>query len=304
MKNKRLYLLSFLFVFLLAIFTSCGGRNTFTLTILHTNDWHGVLKDVPKYATLIKAVRAETPNVLLLDGGDIYRRGPYEEFMGALETDIMNAMSYDALTFGNNDYPPDDDELADLSHHPILQNANFPVLAANVTIDGVVLDGFAPYTIINVAGKRVAVIGVTSLKPRLRGYDVARRATFVDPIRTVNIITAETKPLSDIQIVLSHAGDEADVQLRGVSAVIGADFHTVRRQPFIIKDGKHEIPLVEAGGENDHYLGRLDLTFKKVKGEWVLQSFEGRLLSVAEVLPDAEIQAIIDSYAALMRDAA
>jgi len=91
--------------------------NQFHLTVLHTNDWHGILHEVPMFATLVQEIRDETENVLLLDGGDLYRRGPFEEFRGAVEIAVMNAMGYDALVFGNNDFPITDEELFYVSEH-------------------------------------------------------------------------------------------------------------------------------------------------------------------------------------------
>jgi 5'-nucleotidase len=92
--------------------------------------------------------------------------------------------------------------------------------------------------------------------------------------------------------------------MRGVSAIISADNHVRLNRPETIQDGDVTIPIVQAGGENDHYLGRLDLTFADIDGVWVLWEYSGRLLSVDGVPPDAEIQRIIDNYWAEMQDQA
>ncbi|MCL1806335.1 MAG: metallophosphoesterase [Oscillospiraceae bacterium] len=273
-----------------------GDYPVYTLTILHTNDWHGVLDRVPQYATLVKEIRAETDNVLLLDAGDIFRRGMYEEYFGEVEIKIMNAMGYDALTFGNNDYPQKDKEMPDFPRHPILLTAEFPILCANVTIDGEVLDGFEPYIVVTVGGLDIAVIGVTSMKPHNNGSDISKKADFTSPELVVEQMLAEVKPVSDIQIVLSHAGIDKDREMRGVSAVVGGDNHMVLYTPAVILDDDKSIPIVQAGGEENHFLGRLDLTFEEIDGVWVLHSFHGRLLSIVDTPPDPEIEAIIEHY--------
>ena len=267
---------------------------TFGLTVLHTNDWHGNLDNVPRYATLIGEIRAEEENVLLLDGGDIFRRGPFEEWMGEVEIRIMNAMGYDALAFGNNDYPLNDRELDDVSLHPVVQLAEFPLLSANVTIDGEPLEGFAPYTVLNVGGLDIAIVGVTSMKPHNRENDISKWADFTEPDKAVEALLEEVRGVSDIQIVLSHAGIVADRRMRGVHAIIGADDHL--KLFDVIEDGDREIPVVQAGGEEDHYLGRLDLRFAQIDGVWVLRSFDGRLLSIEDVLPDGDVQLMIGGY--------
>jgi 2',3'-cyclic-nucleotide 2'-phosphodiesterase (5'-nucleotidase family) len=267
----------------------------FNLTILHTNDWHGVLSDVPFYATLVKDIRAETDHVLLLDGGDIYRRGPFQTFFGEVETVVMNAMGYDALVFGNGDYPRSGSE-PDMLNHPILRFAEFPVLCANVTVDGEVLEGFEPYTVLRRGGLDIAVIGVTSMKPHDRNEYASEWAVFTEPEITVAEQLEQVRGSSDIQIVLSHAGLAKDRLMRGVSAVIGGDNHITLTSPVSVRDGDIEFPIVQAGGENTHFLGRLDLTFEEADGVWVLREFSGRLLNTTGVAPDPEIERIIEYY--------
>ena len=54
-------------------------------------------------------------------------------------------------------------------------------------------------------------------------------------------------------------------------------------------------PIVQAGGEQDQYLGRLDLSFTYQDGAWVLDDFEGSLYDLEGVEADEEIQSMIDS---------
>ncbi|MCL1844138.1 MAG: metallophosphoesterase [Defluviitaleaceae bacterium] len=268
--------------------------NQFHLTILHTNDWHGVLHNVPMFATLVREVREERENVLLLDGGDLYRRGPLEELNGAVEMAIMNAMGYDALVFGNNDFPKTDEELFHVSQHTIVQLADFPVLLGNATLDGEIVEGMEAYIIITKQYVDIAVLGVTSPKPWDREYHFTERYLFEDPVAAVERMTAETADRADIQIVLSHAGFQFDRQMSGVSAVIGGDDHRVVN--YVITDGDRRVPVVQAGGERNHFLGQIDLYFAEVDGEWVLFEFYARLLSTDDVAPCPEILGIIEYY--------
>jgi 2',3'-cyclic-nucleotide 2'-phosphodiesterase (5'-nucleotidase family) len=253
---------------------------------------------VPKYATLIAEIRADTENVLLLDGGDIFRRGPFQRFLGETETAVMNAMGYDAFVFGNNDFPRRG-EMPGMSHHPIIQLAEFPVLCANVTIDGEMIPGIQPFTIINAGGLDIAIIGVTSMKPHNRDEYASEWADFAEPEDVVAEQLELVRGISDIQIVLSHAGIEADRRMRGVSAIIGGDDHLRLNEPAVVHDNGIDIPIVQAGGEENHYLGRLDLIYELIDGVWVLYSFHGRLFSVDGVAPDIEIEQIIGEWAAL-----
>ncbi|RYF10031.1 MAG: twin-arginine translocation signal domain-containing protein, partial [Flavobacteriales bacterium] len=80
------------------------------LTVLHTNDVHSRIEPFPmdgsrnqglggtaRRAALIKKIRAEQDNVLLLDAGDIFQGTPYfNKYGGELEIKLMSQMGYDA----------------------------------------------------------------------------------------------------------------------------------------------------------------------------------------------------------------
>ncbi|MCL2742114.1 MAG: metallophosphoesterase, partial [Oscillospiraceae bacterium] len=282
------------------------GDGVLRLTILHTNDLHGNLENMPYYSTIVSHVRGEEMNVLLLDGGDLYRRGIFETFKGALETEMLNAMGYDAMAFGNNDFPLSDAELYDVSEHTIVQMAEFPVLCGNVTVDGGYMEGFLPYVIAEFDGVRVAIVGVTSMKPRDRGFDLTKRYEFLDPVEAAARLSDEVTVtgVSDIAILLSHAGLDADVDMRGFSAIVSADTHVKLSRPQVIypEGGDVGVPIVQAGGEQDNYLGRLDLVYVSDGGDWKLAWFDGFLYPLTGVAPDGRITDIHERYLDLFRE--
>ncbi|MGE7903205.1 hypothetical protein ACQKNS_02195 [Peribacillus sp. NPDC094092] len=55
------------------------------------------------------------------------------------------------------------------------------------------------------------------------------------------------------------------------------------------------MPITQAIGDEEHYLGRLDLTFKVVAGKLTLDESDGILYDVTNVPADPEIKAIIDN---------
>ena len=72
---------------------------------MHTNDTHANLDTVAKKATAIKEVRAEKPDALLLDAGDVLTGTLYyNEFKGQADLEFMNLMGYDVMTFGNHEF--------------------------------------------------------------------------------------------------------------------------------------------------------------------------------------------------------
>lgn len=296
---------------------------TFELTILQTNDIHGHLDDmftredgsihhnsIAKYATIIEEVRDEEENVLLVDGGDVFLRGEFEAGQGELETSILKAMGYDSMVIGNNDfrvYPagegtPDSlyEQLKD--YH---RNVNFQLLAGNV-IDretGKYMQNVKPWKGFTFGGVKVGVIGITSMKPELRGWNDVAGLDFIEPVQALQGLLPEVSEKSDINIVLSHAGNDEDhkmARVPGVSAVIGADTHKIIHTPEYEFNGEVMVPITQAGGEQEHYLGRLDLTFEVVDGKMKLIESDGFLYDATNVPADPEIQAMIDDYRAEM----
>ena len=136
---KKIFNLFHLFVFILASNLVFGSNlkegDFYTLTILHTNDIHGHVEDLPEYSTLIKQARENTKNLLVLEGGDIFARGEFGIFKGVAEMSMLNEMGYDAWVIGNNDFripingklPENDDILNNL-----IQLSNHPTLCGNV----------------------------------------------------------------------------------------------------------------------------------------------------------------------------
>ena len=87
------------------------------ITILHTNDTHSQIDPLPandknagkggiaRRATLVKRIRKENPNTLLIDAGDVLQGTPYFNFYrGEVEYKAMSAIGYDASTLGNHEF--------------------------------------------------------------------------------------------------------------------------------------------------------------------------------------------------------
>ncbi|MGE7906422.1 bifunctional metallophosphatase/5'-nucleotidase [Peribacillus sp. NPDC094092] len=291
----------------------------FELTILQTNDFHGHLDDlvtlddgtihhnsIAKYATIIENVRNEEEKLLLVDGGDVFLRGEFQAGQGELETSLLKALDYDAMVLGNNDfrvYPSgegtEDSRYEQLKNYH--RNVNFPILTGNV-IDrktGKYIQNVKPWKSFTFNGVKIGMIGLTSMKPEIRGWNDVADLDFIEPVEALNELLPEVSEKSDINIVLSHAGNTEEhklAQVPGVSAVIGADTHKVIETPEYEFNGEVMVPITQAGGEQEHYLGRLDLSFEVVDGKMTLVKSDGSLYDVTNVPADSEIQAIIDKY--------
>ena len=93
------------------------------VTILHTNDTHSQIDPLPendrlypdrggvaRRATLVKRIRKENPNTLMVDGGDVFQGTPYFNFYkGEVEYKSMSLIGYEWLRLAStirNGVPP------------------------------------------------------------------------------------------------------------------------------------------------------------------------------------------------------
>lgn len=278
----------------------------YKLTILHTNDIHGHVEQLPQYSTIIKKVRSESKNVLVVDGGDLFLRGEFENLQGEVETKLLNAMGFDAWVPGNNDFRVPQNggttEDGNAQIKKFIDNAKFSAVCANVKMkdNGSYIDGMNPYIVKELNGARIGIIGVTSLKPQNRNWTEVSDKYFERGDTAVSKIIHEVNDKTDIAIVLSHTGMAIDLdiaKINGVSAVLGADDHCKLSEPiYMTNEVNMTTPITQNGGEDNNYLGRLDLVFKKIKGKMVLQDFNGYLYDVSFVKADEKVQKIINDY--------
>lgn len=286
--------------------TAVKEDELYKLTILHTNDIHGCVENFPQYSTIIKEVRCESENVLVLDSGDLFYRGEFQELQGEVETKLLNTIGYDAWVPGNNDFkvPHEDATTEDCNAQlkKFTDSSTFNAVCANVTMkdSGKYIAGMEPYIVKDSNNIRIGIIGVTSLKPQNRNWTEVSDKLFESGDTAVSKIINEVNEKCDIAIVLSHTGIEIDLEIAkisGVSAVLGADDHYKFSEPiYVTNEGKKNIPITQNGGEENNFLGRLDLTFKKINGKMVLDNFTGYLYDITNVKGDEEVQKIIDSY--------
>jgi len=140
------------------------------LTILYTNDTHSRIEPFPlndpkwsnqggfsRRAALIKKIRGEEKNILLLDAGDIFQGTPYFNFYaGELEYKLMSQMGYDATTLGNHDFDLGVDNIVKQMPH-----AGFSFVCSNYDLKNTSLhDKILPYKIFYKDGIKIGVFGL------------------------------------------------------------------------------------------------------------------------------------------------
>jgi 2',3'-cyclic-nucleotide 2'-phosphodiesterase (5'-nucleotidase family) len=305
MKNKRWTSIPvFIIMLWLSVYPAQSGDapKIFKLTIFHSNDLHGYEPaNLSRQAWIVNQEREKNPNVLFLNAGDVFTRGIYHQlFYGELEFAELNAMSLDAFTLGNNEFKATND--ADTAQRYLfarIQQANFPILCANIRQikDGAYLPGVKPFIVKSLNGTKIGILGVSA--NRIQDYSQAKGFIVDDQLETAQKIFPKVKQNADLVIALTHLGFDVDQKLAeampGLALIVGGDSHTVLKEP-VLKNG---IPIVQAGGESNQYLGRLDLTFEWVNNAWKMTRCQGKLIPLDDKVPqDPKVKAILDSYLA------
>ena len=308
--------------FALLLTSSAFAQKPIEITFLHTNDLHAHVEPTAvrgkpfggyaRVATLVKAERKKTKNVVLLNAGDTFQGTLYfNVYDGLADAALMNLTGYDAMALGNHEFDRGPDLAAGFA-----RAANFPVLGANVEFsdrNSALSKAIRRSTILTVGGQRVGIIGVvTKDTPNISspGADLNFREPLEAAQEEADLLTKQG--VNKI-VVVSHIGYEEDQKLakglRNVDLIVGGHSHTPLGTPnlegwraaqgpypTLVRDlDGRDVPIVQSW-EWGKVLGRIRLAFDA----------RGRLTKVVaaepipvgeEIVPDPEVQALTDAFA-------
>jgi len=248
------------------------------LTILHTNDLHARIEQLPFISAMVKRIREEVASqgghTLLWDAGDAEDRLLLESDVtkGTAIIAMMNAVGYDATALGNAavvTYGPD-------NLRRLAEVANFPIMAANLSwsATGQLVEGAAPYQLLELGGTKLGVVGVTAIS---NSYAIFGTRSFEASPVVRELVRHLWGQSASIIAVLSHLGLEGDKTLArmvdGIDVIIGGHSHDRLEEPLLVN---HTL-IAQAGAYGSH-LGRVDLEIESLSGRIVRRT--GRLIPV------------------------
>jgi 5'-nucleotidase len=245
------------------------------LTILHTADIHSRLYPyeqvitqtdselnlgaintvadvggVARVAYLINRERARSGRVIHLDSGDCFQGAPiFNFFKGEPEVRSVSQLGVDVAVVGNHEFDSGAQNLAT----QMQRWANFPLLSANYRYDDTSQDGPAatvarlgsvvrPFTVVNVGGLKVGVIGMANLSSLTSIFDSPNRLG-ITPLNTVEVAQFYIdllRPYVDVVGLVSHMGLDVDQQAvrgtTGLDFIMGGHNHIVINPPQEIRD--------------------------------------------------------------------
>ena len=264
-----------------------AAQAEFSITILHTNDFHSRFEPINQYdstcspedneageclggwARLVTAIgdaRSRNDATLLVDGGDQFQGTLfYTYYKGKLAAEMMNSLGYDAMTVGNHEFDDGPEVLQSFA-----QAIEFPILMSNADLSSEPLlkDVIRKSTVIEKNGEKIGLIGLTPVDTDELSSP-GPNVVFTDPSEAVqgevDRLTAEG--VTKI-VVLSHSSYAVDRMVAenttGVDVIVGGHSNTLlgemdgAKGPYPTMVGDTAIVQAYAYGK---YLGELNVTF-------------------------------------------
>lgn len=286
--------------------------DSFSLTILHTNDSHAHVEQYPRLFTAVKKLRGEHDHSMLVKAGDVFTGTLYFlKYLGQADLHFMNELGFDAFVLGNHEFDKGSETLA-----KFIKNMNFPIVSSNIRTEkdqalgplfvneiGTPGKGgkIYPAIIKEYGDERVGIIGVTTQDTTFLS-NPGEKVVFENPIekaqKTIDLL--ESKGIDKI-VVLSHLGYSLDQKLakdvRGIDVIVGGHSHTALDTPVVI--GKRKPTLIVQTGGYLKSVGVLRVSFDE-KGN--ITSHNGKLLPLEDYEEDPKAVEMLGKFKEPLRE--
>ena len=251
---------------------------------------YGRVGGLDRVATVIKAIRADRPDAILLDGGDTWH-GSYtcHHSQGQDMVNVMNALKTEAMTF-HWEFTLGSDRV-----HEIIDTLPFPALGQNI-FDAEwdePADYFKPYTFFERGGSKIAVIGQAfPYMPIANPGWMFPEYSFGIRDENMQAMVDEVRGLgAELVVGLSHNGFDVDKKMvsivSGIDIILSGHTHDALPEPVLINE-----TVIVASGSNGKFVSRVDLDVRNGK----MMGFKHKLIPIFSdvITPDPDIAALID----------
>ena len=259
---------------------------------------YGRLGGLDRVSTVIKAIRADRPDAILLDGGDTWH-GSYtcHHTQGQDMVNVMNALNTEAMTF-HWEFTLGSDRV-----HEIIDTLPFPALGQNI-FDAEwdePAEYFKPYTFFERGGSKIAVIGQAfPYMPIANPGWMFPEYSFGIRDENMQAMVDEVRGLgADLVVVLSHNGFDVDKKMAsivtGIDLILSGHTHDALPEPVLINK-----TVIIASGSNGKFVSRVDLDVRNGQ----MLGFKHKLIPIfADVItPDPDIADLINAQRAPFAD--
>ena len=251
---------------------------------------YGRVGGLDRVATVVKAIRADRPDAILLDGGDTWH-GSYtcHHTQGQDMVNVMNALNTEAMTF-HWEFTLGSDRV-----HEIIDTLPFPALGQNI-FDAEwdePAEYFKPYTFFERGGSKIAVIGQAfPYMPIANPSWMFPEYSFGIRDENMQAVVDEVRGLgADLVVVLSHNGFDVDKKMAsivtGIDIILSGHTHDALPEPVLVNN-----TVIVASGSNGKFVSRIDLDVRKGQ----MMGFKHKLIPIFSdvITPDPDMAALID----------
>ncbi|XDA97070.1 thiosulfohydrolase SoxB [Sulfitobacter sp. LCG007] len=251
---------------------------------------YGKMGGLDRIATVVKAIRADRPDALLLDGGDTWQgsltalRSNGQDMVNA-----MNALGVDAMT-SHWEFTLGIDRVTEIVENEL----QFPFLGANIFDAEWDEPAYEPYRMFERGGVQVAVIGQAFPYMPIAnpGWMFPNLSFGVRQERMAQVVAEVRDAGAEVVVLLSHNGFDVDRKLaadiEGIDIILTGHTHDALPEPLLV--GKTHLI---ASGSHGKFVSRLDLD---VQGG-ALKAVKHKLIPIFSdvIAPDPEMAALIES---------
>ena len=251
---------------------------------------YGRVGGLDRVATVVKSIRADRPDAILLDGGDTWH-GSYtcHHTQGQDMVNVMNALKTEAMTF-HWEFTLGSDRV-----HEIIDTLPFPALGQNI-FDAEwdePAEYFKPYTFFERGGSKIAVIGQAfPYMPIANPSWMFPEYSFGIRDENMQAMVDEVRGLgADLVVVLSHNGFDVDKKMAsivtGIDIILSGHTHDALPEPVLIDN-----TIIVASGSNGKFVSRVDLDVRNGQ----MMGFKHKLIPIFSdvITPDPDMAALID----------
>ena len=252
---------------------------------------YGRVGGLDRVATVVKSIRADRPDAILLDGGDTWH-GSYtcHHTQGQDMVNVMNALNTEAMTF-HWEFTLGSDRV-----HEIIDTLPFPALGQNI-FDAEwdePAEYFKPYTFFERGGSKIAVIGQAfPYMPIANPSWMFPEYSFGIRDENMQAMVDEVRGLgADLVVVLSHNGFDVDKKMAsivtGIDIILSGHTHDALPEPVLVND-----TVIVASGSNGKFVSRIDLDVRNGQ----MMGFKHKLIPIFSdvITPDPDMAALIDA---------
>ena len=252
---------------------------------------YGRVGGLDRVATVVKAMRADRPDALLLDGGDTWH-GSYTCYHteGQDMVNAMNALKPDAMTFHW------EFTLGSERVNEIIEDLPFAALGQNIfDVEWYEpAEQFLPYKFFESGGIKIAVIGQAFPYMPIAnpGWMFPEFSFGIRDKRMQEMVEEVRAEGAELVVCLSHNGFDVDKQMasrvNGIDVILSGHTHDALPEPYIVNN-----TLIVASGSNGKFVSRVDLDVQSGQ----VMGFRHKLIPIFSdvITPDEEMSSLIDA---------